>query len=422
MFFYFNFEDDVEDFLKTSLYSFETYEKSKLFGEYIVDFYLPQGCRRLNYPPKTVWVLKSNLSTGVVFHAQKRAKQLFDKFAINCYCLMSFSIPDEVVPLRSSSDKSVCFRLIDFHTLKESINRYGTTIFENDDQWRIKRDNHLKKASQLFSIGGVSLFLGAGVSQDAGYRGWDDLLDEIVRHLRSSGMISNNDIRAVNEDNGSSLIIKARYLKRLCALRDVPLLNMLRKALYDVEARESLLVKALVYAIKTRKVSEIITYNFDDLIERALDMTDVPYSVLDKQSRPEPGCLPIFHVHGFISQKEDNSFDKNVVLSEDEYHTLYKDSFHWSNIEQLHALVQSTCFFIGLSMKDPNLRRLLDIANERGSQTPAHYAFLSRAEYNEPLKAEELLYEMGVNVIWFEEYNELPDLIHMVCGRFKQES
>ena len=163
------------------------------------------------------------------------------------------------------------------------------------------------------------------------------------------------------------------------------------------------------------KVSEIITYNYDDLLEKNLDKNEVSYSVLDKSSRPEPGSLPIFHVHGFLPEEKDASFDKNVVLSEDEYHSLYKDSFHWSNIEQLHALVQTTCFFIGLSMKDPSLRRLLDIANERGSKNPVHYAFLRRGDYKEPIKAEEIYYNMGVNIIWFENFHELPSLIERMC-------
>lgn len=116
-------------------------------------------------------------------------------------------------------------------------------------------------------------------------------------------------------------------------------------------------------------------------------------------------------MHGFIPSDQDKSYDKNVVLSEDEYHSLYNNAFHWANIEQVHALVQTACFFIGLSMKDPNLRRLLDIAQQRGSRDPVHYAFLRREDYNQPLKAERVFYEMGVNVLWYENYHDLPEMI-----------
>ena len=41
MFFFFFYKDEVENFLKQSLYSRESLEIDKVFGDYIVDFYLP---------------------------------------------------------------------------------------------------------------------------------------------------------------------------------------------------------------------------------------------------------------------------------------------------------------------------------------------------------------------------------------------
>lgn len=270
----------------------------------------------------------------------------------------------------------------------------------------------MNKARHIFSFGRTSLFLGAGVSQDAGLSGWDTLLNDMVDQLHSLKEISHNEVTAIMHDTGNSLLLKARYLKHLCNERDISLVDLLRNALYRREVKESQLVNALVKSIETGNVSEVITYNYDDLLERALDKGDFSYSTLDMQSRPNPGYMPIFHVHGFISREKDNSFDKNVVLAEDEYHSLYNDVFHWANLEQLHALAQTTCFFIGLSMMDPNLRRLMDVANERGSKTPEHFAFLHRNEYHEPLKAEEIFYKMGVSVIWYENFRDLPLLIN----------
>ena len=412
MFFFFFFNDEVEAFLKDSLYSHESLEKDVVFGDYIVEFYLPQGSRRLNFPAQTVIDVKDNMTSGVTFHAQKRSIFLCHEFGINRYCLIAHNIPSEAYPLKNLSDSNDIFSLIDFDMLKRSIVKYGTVVFEEDMHWKRKRDDLLNKAKKVFSFGRASLFLGAGVSQDAGLRGWGALLDDIINQLLTSRSMSANDLTAIKDDGGDSLLLKARYLKYLCCERDISLVDLLRNALYRVEIKDSMLINALVTVIDTGKIAGLITYNYDDLIEKALDLKNVSYSVLDRQSRPEPGCLPIFHVHGFISRDKDNSFDKNVVLTEDEYHSLYNDVFHWANIEQLHALAQTTCFFIGLSMTDPNLRRLLDVANERGTQTPTHYAFLRRSEYQEPLKAEKIFYMMGVNVIWYEEFADLPILIN----------
>ena len=121
--------------------------------------------------------------------------------------------------------------------------------------------------------------------------------------------------------------------------------------------------------------------------------------------------MPILHTHGFIPREVDSDYERNVVLSEEDYHGLYRDAFHWANVEQLHSLTQTTCYFIGLSLRDPNLRRLLDISFERGFGNAVHYAFLPRNEYKQPAKAETMFYKMGINIIWFENKDELPSII-----------
>ena len=37
--------------------------------------------------------------------------------------------------------------------------------------------------------------------------------------------------------------------------------------------------------------------------------------------------------------------------------------------------------------------------------------FHSRKEYEEPAKAEDIFFNMGVNIIWFEDYDELPGMV-----------
>lgn len=54
---------------------------------------------------------------------------------------------------------------------------------------------------------------------------------------------------------------------------------------------------------------------------------------------------------------------------------------NWANLTQLNFLLNSTCIFIGLSMADPNLRRLLDIASKKSKVNTdccKHYVILER--------------------------------------------
>ena len=68
----------------------------------------------------------------------------------------------------------------------------------------------------------------------------------------------------------------------------------------------------------------------------------------------------------------------NFVFSEDEYHTEYADPYRWSNLTQISLLGRNKGLFVGLSLQDPNLRRLIDVTHK---QYPNiwHYAILPRA-------------------------------------------
>ena len=101
------------------------------------------------------------------------------------------------------------------------------------------------------------------------------------------------------------------------------------------------------------------------------------------------------------------------MLGEKEYHKIYQESYNWGNVEQLHALCRSTCFFIGLSMMDPNLRRLIDISIDGSEIETVHYAFLRRIEYDVPFM-EKIMRGFGINCIWYNNFEDLPNLIYQL--------
>ena len=96
----------------------------------------------------------------------------------------------------------------------------------------------------------------------------------------------------------------------------------------------------------------------------------------------------MYHVHGYLpSNFLEESKEPNLIFTEEDYHRVYRDSYSWSNLAQLSALRENTCLFIGCSLTDPNLRRLLDVAARNG-ENPRHYAFLKKNKIKETRNGE----------------------------------
>ena len=267
------------------------------------------------------------------------------------------------------------------------------------------------------------MFLGAGVSVSAGLPDWNSLLKRI---LEEGSIITNDDFKNIcNELDNSNLMI-ARYIEKNINIKDKgDIKNIIRNIIYRPNSlSKSELIKSICKIIKSQdKVRSVITYNYDTLIEEELENEGKKTFSVYKNNRDVDNSFPVYHVHGMIFPEESKDDSEEIVLSEEDYHRVYSDIYDWSNVEQLHALTRCTCFFIGLSMKDPNLRRLLEIAKAGSGQAVRHYVFLERKSFvageekreKDFQVREDILADLGLNVIWYkgeDNHKELPILIN----------
>lgn len=330
--------------------------------------------------------------------------------------------------------------------------------------WRLDRDRIKSQLKDCYQKGQFTLFLGAGVSSSAGMPDWNTLLNSLfVTYLTKE---FNGDTTASDHAIGQivarlghvdepSALMAARYLRKGLTKSNKTAeefnaaitknLYKLRNKSFDLDSR---LIKSIAEMCMPRrtgaKVKSVITYNFDDLVERQLAKNRILYRCIYSDTETyDPDELPIYHVHGFLPE-EKNKYDRleksTLVFSEEGYHKIYSDSYHWSNLVQLNSLRENNCLMVGLSMADPNLRRLLDISAKNIEQSK-HYAFMKRLTREnfcyEKLEGkerqavndlaladkfldghhtlnEELMKELGVSVIWYENYEEIPQFIEEV--------
>lgn len=404
---------------------------------YPVDLYTETGVAKLRIPPHSCFIIKEQIISDTIYRVDEfaqRHKGMFPDANVYLLYIDQGELNEQVVRETKKQNRT---RINQIDTFVEKLNKtakINNDIINLEQDWKAKRELIVTGARFSFREDKSTFFLGAGVSMDAGGPSWEELLRKILRRFKKMGR--KGDFDKVYDWCGMSPIIMGRY-----AASNKKILNdvseyLRRYVLYKgVNENESELIKVICEAVKgnnddervvlSGKVDSIITYNYDDLLETALEHQGVSVARIYLKGRNHRNELPVYHVHGLIP-KVNNGIISTPILGEKEYHQIYKESYHWSNVEQLHALDRNTCFFIGMSMTDPNLRRLLDISQTGGDKDCKHYAFLQRKPMFHEDEVEKnrehfdtiefQLSDLGVNVIWYEKHEEVPRLIRKIIA------
>lgn len=430
------------------------------------DFFLKEGLSELGLEGPILVEVKSTLS----YSAMKAMEGYFETHSQNGYNVLVVFFKRTIS--KTPSPKEFDGKRLVYIPFSELKSKAKARIKKEDDyyydnakkkDWKDLRNDIIEEATDVVKQGNIVLFLGAGVSSSAKMPAWKDLLKNLMAEVK---MLKGDSLKAFTEldshiykECGDSNLIMARYLETAIQLSDknADFMKLIQQHLYS-ENHSSELLTDLALIVKSRKTDEVITYNFDDILEQELVKMGLKESInftsIARDAEvADHNNLPIYHVHGIIPEHSDTA--DTVVFSEKEYHNRYRNAYHWSNVEQLHAMMRKHCFFVGLSMQDPNLRRLLDTAcSMNATDKPSHYVFLRRTQQEKYCLSEkgcqfvqvsqslvdkkkqkdiyllnytvlENIYrQLGVNVIWYEDHDDLPDLIERVFGvdRIQQKS
>ena len=314
-----------------------------------------------------------------------------------------------------------------------------------------KKNEYIEDLKRAYDSDELVLMLGAGVSQDAGVPEWDKLLSELLvtmleKKLQDEVVDLNNPerkaiIEKIKNSKKNSPLQLARYIR---TAMEESFVKNLKKTIYKEVSKEENEKSELLESIgelcdppRNRVgIRSVVTYNFDDLLEKKLDDLDVNYlPICEETESPSQEKLGVYHVHGYLprEKKFDKLKDRLLVFSEEGYHSLQQDPYSWSNIIQVNNLREKTCLLIGLSVTDPNLRRLLSIAS-RNSEEADHYIILKKPNYqvagsdksrirenilddfatvDRSIK-ETSFKELGLNVIWVDKYDEVSEVLKSI--------
>lgn len=254
----------------------------------------------------------------------------------------------------------------------------------------------------------VSLVLGAGVSAAAGLPAWSEFLNRICQsffmhwelqiksgkrtpllppknmsiagsvdeYMSCSPAFENTASRLASRDP----ILVAQQVRGCIREQDwrylcIKVLN--QNDGYEINKRCRLLRALAKLCSVNGKVKAVVNYNYDNLFETYLKDRHVKHSTIwEHPTRSHKSSIPVYHPHGCLPIKGGPS-SATFVLTESDYHSYSVEPYSWANLIQSQVFSTSICVFLGTSMIDPNIRRLLRVSSTITSEF--HYAFLPRS-------------------------------------------
>ncbi|MBI5361311.1 MAG: SIR2 family protein [Planctomycetes bacterium] len=345
------------------------------------------------------------------------------------------------------------------------------------------RTDYMKELREAYLHVGLALYVGAGVSRSIGLPSWPELIRALTltmmtkkvkpafakfgklkeeKYWQAIAMIQ--EAVKKNVDYDKPMLMMARAIKDELK-EDLPFAIIrtlswhLRRRYYMMNRQVGLdqsrkhyspLLNALVSLARSERdakgVQAIVNYNYDDTLDTALRDGNVRcITVKAGKDRVPQGALPCYHVHGVlptlmpvparIDLLRNTGEYGNFVFSEDEYHSEYSDPYRWSNMTQISLLGRYTGLFVGLSLEDPNIRRLVDVTHRQYPESH-NYAILPRKHSLAKSKdtketvlrnlfeqVETASFEkIGVRVIWVDGFEEVSYILHEICTGEKTTS
>lgn len=225
---------------------------------------------------------------------------------------------------------------------------------------------------------GLSIyFVGAGLSQGAGYPTWAGLLNKLIDHAERQPWVDTAKVaeyRSLMRDSSKWLMV-AEEVK-------VDLGSEYQRFMENMFANSSIGPTEAHELIVTTEGNMVITINYDDLLERAYvkKLSDIPNKLTYAQSREAANNFWrerffILKAHGDAKQDVNS-----LILSQKDYRrTLYREAGYRSLLQSIFT--SKSVVFVGVSLADPEFNQLLDYLHDSyHGGGPTHYLLMDRSK------------------------------------------
>jgi hypothetical protein len=280
----------------------------------------------------------------------------------------------------------------------------------------LKKQAFLRDVGKELSEENVAVFAGAGMSADAGFVNWAELLRPIADEL------------GLDVDKESDLVALAQFHCNDNANNR----SQLNQRLIEEFSREA--QETENHRILCRlPIRTYWTTNYDKMIESALDrsgkIADIKYTKEHLSTTKPRRDAVVYKMHGDVEHAN------QAVLTKDDYeHYHVKMDQYLANLKG--DLISKTFIFIGFSFTDPNLDYILSrvrVAYE-GNQR-RHYCFIRGAQQEKDENLADFEYRkrkqnyfvkdlerFNVKTILVKKFSEITDLLRRLEQNYKSKT
>lgn len=329
-------------------------------------------------------------------------------------------------------DEDKLKKIVEFYRINHVNSLDGNELYNNKYVSEIEKDDFEKYKNNLIEklvntemANNLALVLGAGVSCSEGALSWNDMVKNFEKIL-----VNKLKIKSVLDKIGDTNLIATQLYKELLPKESYH--KTIYNSIYNNYSKpqknsDTLLenISILISKLREARNFRVMTYNYDNYVEQYLKIYNIKYNVIFDVSDTQNINLPIYHVHGYlpmVKNKCEFKSDKNdefkhqikylssIKLTEDDYNILYNDAYSWQIGVQLSFFRENRCLFIGCSLKDPNIRRLLRMAEK---QQKRHFAIINKGDMEKEnlVIATNHFYKMGIYVIWISNHDDCKNIV-----------
>ncbi len=248
---------------------------------------------------------------------------------------------------------------------------------------------------------GVVLFLGAGISIGSRLPDWDGLLERIYKKITSTlrrrpsftemrSSFSSTAFGGLLERICANNGLRFDQIVRECLYAEFPFFNKdvrdpnYSSALIDFVHHGNPTLRAIAALCASKdalsfvgnpRIRAVVNFNLDAVLRSFVRAKygSIVRTIERPSAGPRLGRINVYYPHGFLDFDQryfDNLAKESpdrLVLSEGRYFDFFNRPTELFTYTLLFLLREYTCVFVGMSMHDDNLRRLL------------HYSFQERA-------------------------------------------